>query len=157
MDKPKKLIRFKKKSSIRLECEIDLNQLFEAEKERGRFEHKWNEFLSSNPYNSKIYSKKKNYLSYTSEQLIPRKKDKRPPVLFVFGNPAGQSIINSMFFSFNTELNRFRKNQILNLKYTSPYRIGLSVFITMPSAPGGRWGGVAGVQRLIGLLVAYRH
>jgi len=84
MDKPKKLIRFKKKSSIRLECEIDLDQLFETEKERGRFEHKWNEFLSSNPYNSKIYAKKKNYLSYTSEQLIPRKKDNRPPMLLVF-------------------------------------------------------------------------
>ncbi len=59
MSKSKKLIWFRKKSSIRLECEIDLVQLFEAEKERGRFEHKWNEFLSSNPYNPKIYSKKK--------------------------------------------------------------------------------------------------
>ena len=74
MSKPKKLIRFRKKASIRLECENDLDQLFEAEKERQGFEHKWNKFLSSNPYNSKIYSKKKNHLSYTSEQLIPRKK-----------------------------------------------------------------------------------
>ena len=36
MDKPKKLIRFKKKSSIRLECEIDLDQLFETEANRVR-------------------------------------------------------------------------------------------------------------------------
>ncbi len=105
MSRLKKLIRFRKKSSIRLECEIDLDQLFETKKERGRFEHKWNEFLSSNPYNPKIYSKKKNYLSYTSEQLIPRKKDNRPPVLLVFGNPASHSVAAGMFFAFKDDRN----------------------------------------------------
>ncbi|MEJ2589006.1 MAG: hypothetical protein P8165_15820, partial [Deltaproteobacteria bacterium] len=33
----------------------------------------------------------------------------------------------------------------------SSYRIGLCVFISMPSPPGGKWGGVAGVQKLIGI------
>ena len=180
MSKLKKLIRFRKKSSIRLECEIDLDQLFEAEKERGRFEHKWNEFLSSNPYNPKIYSKKKNHLSYTSEQLIPCKKDNRPPILLVFGNPASHSVAAGMFFAFKDngkesrfwksilkptgvlsfsfdenlpaeKLNALRKKQLLELDYETPFRIGLSVFISMPSAPSGPWGGVAGIQKLVGV------
>jgi hypothetical protein len=49
------------------------------------------------------------------------------------------------------QLNEIRKNQLLNLDYDSPFRIGLCVFITMPSAPGGSWGGVAGAQKLIGV------
>ena len=41
---------------------------------------------------------------------------------------------------------------VLNLPgYQGPFRLGLCVFITMPSAPGGKWGGVAGVKKLIGI------
>ena len=39
---------------------------------------------------------------------------------------------------------------MFNLKYDSPFRIGLCVFISMPSAAGGKWGGVAGIQKLFG-------
>jgi len=49
------------------------------------------------------------------------------------------------------ELNKIRQNQLFDLAYDSAFRIGLCVFITLPSAPGGPWGGVAGVQKLIGL------
>jgi hypothetical protein len=49
------------------------------------------------------------------------------------------------------DLNKLRQRQLLDLAYDSPYRIGLCVFITLPSAPGGSWGGVAGVQKLIGV------
>jgi hypothetical protein len=48
-------------------------------------------------------------------------------------------------------LNEIRKRQLVNLAYDSPFQIGLCVFITLPSAPGGPWGGVAGVQKLIGV------
>jgi len=47
-------------------------------------------------------------------------------------------------------LNEHRKNQLLNLDYKSPFRIGLCVFISIPSAPSGPWSGIAGVQKLIG-------
>ena len=40
---------------------------------------------------------------------------------------------------------------MLDLDYNSPFRVGLCVLLTMPSAPGGPWGGVAGVQKLIGV------
>jgi len=48
------------------------------------------------------------------------------------------------------KLNKKRREDLFNLKYDSSYLIGLSVIISMPSAPGGPWGGVAGVQKLIG-------
>jgi hypothetical protein len=48
------------------------------------------------------------------------------------------------------ELNNHRKKQLLELDYKSPFRIGLCVFISMPSAPSGPWSGIAGVQKLIG-------
>jgi len=34
--------------------------------------------------------------------------------------------------------------------------LGLCVFITLPSAPGGPWGGVAGVQKLIGVRALHK-
>ncbi|MBU4186348.1 MAG: hypothetical protein KKC23_09170 [Proteobacteria bacterium] len=47
-------------------------------------------------------------------------------------------------------LNKYRKNQLLNLNYKSSFRIGLCVFISIPSVPSGPWSGIAGVQKLIG-------
>jgi hypothetical protein len=167
-------------NSIKLKCEIDLNLLFETSRERERFEQRWNEFLRSNPHNPEIFEKTGNRLHYSSEQLIPKKQDDRPPLLLVLGNPASQSVANGMFFSFEgsgtehrfwkgilkpsgilklsydqnlpvDELNEIRKKQLFDLAYDSPFRIGLCVFITLPSAPGGPWGGVAGVQKLIGV------
>ena len=48
------------------------------------------------------------------------------------------------------KLNKQRRDALFNLEYESPFRIGLSVIISMPSAPGGKFGGIAGVQKLIG-------
>jgi restriction system protein len=49
------------------------------------------------------------------------------------------------------KLNELRRKQLLDLAYDSHFRIGLCVFITLPSGPGGPWGGVAGIQKLIGV------
>ena len=40
--------------------------------------------------------------------------------------------------------------RILSLDYKSKFRIGMCVFISMPSPAGGKWGGVAGIERLFG-------
>jgi hypothetical protein len=175
-----KLLTCHQTSSIKLECEIDLDLLFYTSRERDRFEEKWDGFLESNPYNSKIFNKTGNRLYYLSEQLIPKKQDGRPPLLLVLGNPASQSVASGMFFSFEgnrtehrfwknilklsgilklsydknlpvDKLNEIRQKQLLDLAYDSPFRIGLCVFITLPSAPGGSWGGVTGVQKPIGV------
>ena len=99
MTKSNKLLTFHQTDSIKLECEIDLDLLFDTFKERERFEEKWDGFLESNPHNPKIFEKLGNRLYYESEQLIPEKKDDRPPLLLVLGNPASQSVANGMFFS----------------------------------------------------------
>jgi hypothetical protein len=175
-----KILTCHKTDSIKLECEIDLDLLFDTSGERDRFEEKWVGFWRSDPHNPEIFIKSGNRLHYQSEQLIPEKQDERPPLLLVLGNPASQSVANGMFFSFEgngaehrfwksilkpsgilqqsydknlpvDKLNELRQKRLLDLAYDSPFRIGLCVFITLPSAPGGPWGGVAGVQKLIGV------
>jgi len=148
-------------------------------RERERFEKKWNAFVESDPFNNEIFERKGDLLKYQSEQLIPTKVDNRPPLLLILGNPASHSVKEGMFFSFERDkkehrfwkhilqlagilglpydkklsvsaLNKHRKNQLLNLNYKSTFRIGLCVFISIPSAPSGPWSGIAGVQKLIG-------
>ncbi len=179
MAKSSKIITCRQANSIKLECEIDLCRLFDTKEERECFEDRWDSFLESDPHNPDIFKKSGNRLHFLSEQLISKKQDNRPPLLLILGNPASQSIAKGMFFSFEDngtehrfwkyilkdsgilelsynktkpvdELNKTRKTQLLNLAYDSPFRIGLCVLITFPSAPGGLWGGVAGVQKLIG-------
>ncbi len=175
-----KLLNVEKSQGCTIDCTIDLDLLFETKDERRKFNEKWKEFIASDPDNKKNYKKKGNILSYKSEQLIPTKTDKRPPLLLVLGNPATHSVESGMFFSFEgnkkehrfwskilkpagvldlsfkpgqsvEELNKQRRDAMFSLDYDSPFRIGLSVIISMPSAPGGKWGGIAGVQKLIGV------
>jgi hypothetical protein len=179
MKKPKPLLTRHSPYPVRMDCAVNLNALFSTSIERKNFDRKWDSFIASDDANKHIYQRKENRLLYKSEQLIPSKKDSRPALLLVFGNPASRSVQSGMFFAFkdNGKENRFWKNilkpsgivglqfdpeqsiemlnierrdRLLNLDYDSPFRIGLCVIISMPSAPGGKWGGVAGVQRLIG-------
>jgi len=173
------LLKHETKSKIKLKCRIDLDQLLPTKSEQRRFDDNWEAFLASDPCNPKIFKRGKHHLTYESEQLIPKKKDKRPPLLLVLGNPASHSVHTGMFFSFEKnrkehrfwksilepagildlpevrgsiqKMNQQRRKQLWTLDYQGPYRIGLCVFITMPSAPGGKWGGVAGIQKLIGI------
>jgi len=173
------ILSYQQKDPVKLQCEIDLNKLLPTPKQRERFNKKWNDFLESDLCNNEIFKRKENLLKYQSEQLIPTGNNKKPPLLLVLGNPASHSVKEGMFFSFEgdkkehrfwnrilqparvldlpydsnlsvTELNERRKKQLLNLDYKSPFRIGLCVFISMPSAPSGPWSGIAGVQKLIG-------
>lgn len=179
-EKQKRILTHRLHKPMQLNCSIDLNKLLPTDNERKKFEGKIKAFISSDPSNEEIYDLKDDKLSYKSEQLIPSKKDQRPPLLLVFGNPASHSVKSGMFFSFKgngkensfwkhilrpscildlsfdqtksiEELNKQRREFLLNLNYDSPFRIGLCVFISMPSAPGGKWGGIAGVQKLIGV------
>jgi hypothetical protein len=174
------ILSYQQKDAIKLLCELDLKKLLPTPKERNRFDNNWDEFLESDPCNKEIFKRKGNNLRYRSEQLIPSKSDKRPPLLLVFGNPASHSVKNGMFFSFEgnkkehrfwknilkpagifdlrktdssgtvEELNESRKKRILELDYDSPFRIGLCVYISMPSGSSGKWSGIAGVQKLVG-------
>ncbi len=177
---PKTILSYRQIDSVKLLCEISLKKLLLAPKERDRFDINWKAFLESDPCNKQIFKLSGNKLIYHSEHLIPINKDKRPPVLLVFGNPASHSAAAGMFFAFKDnrrenrfwksilkpagvlsfsfdanlpaeKLNALRRKQLLELDYESPFRIGLSVFISMPSAPGGSYGGVTGVRKLLGV------
>ena len=167
------------KYPVHLNCEINLLELFSAEGERQKFDSKFESFLDSNADNCYVYDLKGDSLFYRTEQLIPTKTNKRPPLLLILGNPATHSIKNGMFFSpkKDGEENRFWKNLLkpagvldllfdeglstkarnkrrlecmLELNYKSPFRIGLCVYCSMPSSAGGTWSGVAGTRKLIG-------
>jgi hypothetical protein len=47
------------------------------------------------------------------------------------------------------EQNSTRTKEVLSLEYESPFRIGLCVYISMPSPAGGPWSGVAGIRKLL--------
>ena len=48
-------------------------------------------------------------------------------------------------------LNQEMKKRVFSLKYDSPFRIGIAVYFSMPSAASApKWSGVAGLQRLLG-------
>ena len=175
------ILSYQQKDSVKLLCEIDLKKLLPVPKQRERFDKKWKDFLESDSCNKDLFELKGDRLKYQSEQLIPSESDDRPSLLLVLGNPASHSVKEGMFFSFEgnkkehrfwknilqpsgvlnlpydknpsvEELNESRKKQLLNLKYKSPFRIGLCVYISMPSTSDGKspWTGVAGVQKLIG-------
>lgn len=174
------ILSYHQADTNKLLCEINLKKLFPGPKERIRFNKNWNDFLGSDPCNKKIFERKGDLLRYRSEQLIPSKSDDRPPLLLVLGNPASHSVKAGMFFAFKdhgkenrfwksilkpagvlsfssdenlpaVKLNALRKTQSLELDYETPFRIGLSVFTSMPSAPSGPYGGVAGIQKLLGV------
>ncbi len=174
------ILSYHQANSVRLVCEIDLKKLLPTPRERERFDKNWNDFLDSDRCNKQIFERKGDRLIYQSEQLIPSKSNDRPSLLLVLGNPASHSVKAGMFFALEKnkkehrfwkgilenagvlklnqsnnnasveEVNESRKKQLLDLNYDSPFRIGLCVFISMPSGASGDWSGIEGVQKLIG-------
>jgi hypothetical protein len=172
------ILTYKQVDRIKLKCRIQLDHLFPDQKTRNRFDDKWIDFIEDS-CNDGIYRLRGDTLSYDSEQLIPTKTDGRPSLLLVLGNPASESIKRGMFFATVKDgkelpfwkhiieksellstptgddlsagaLNHSRKRQLSELRYETPFRLGLSVFISMPSAAGGKWSGVAGIHKLLG-------
>ena len=164
---------------IHIACEIKLSKIYTPGPEWEGFEKRLNSFISSDPANRLVYKLKKDRLLYRTEHLIPTKKDKRVPLLLVFGNPASHSITAKMFFSpkedgkenrfwkhllraaeivdlaldeglSTAERNKVRMDRLMALDYDSPFRIGLCVYFSMPSSAGGAWSGVAGIRKLLG-------
>ena len=175
-----RILTYHQAGQVKLKCTVNLDRLFSDESERKRFDSKWVDFFKSDENNEAIFEIYGNMLTYDSEQLIPTKVNNKPPLLLVLGNPASHSVKNGMFFAFKDDrkenrfwkhilkpsdilhlsynhnksaktLNRRRKEQLYNLNYHSPFRVGLCVFISMPSAPGGLWGALPVFINLSGL------
>ncbi len=173
-----KILTYDEKLPGRLMCRVDLSALYPIKREFAEFEKRYNKFRICDESTRAVYDLKGHKLTYQSEQLIPSKTSRKPPLLLVFGNPASHSVVAGCFFAYKDGCeNRFwksllceagvvrfasdhglsdqlqnstRMKQALSLEYESPFRIGLCVYISMPSAAGGPWSGVAGIRRLFG-------
>lgn len=84
----KKLLTFRKTRPGHLKCSLNLSELYRYKNEREKSDSNWDHFLDSDPYNKEAYQQTDDELIFDREQLIPSKKDNRPPLLLVFGNPA---------------------------------------------------------------------
>lgn len=172
-------LRYHQSQTGSLEFTLTLSSLYPSQEDRRLFEIRFRQFVDSDGHAQKIFQLHGDTLAYRSEQLIPRIKDERMPLLMVFGNPASHSVDAGMFFSFEgsgrehrfwkdimrptglfdipvnralspSEQNNLRKKTLLELTYDSPFRLGLCVFISLPSPASGPWSGIAGVRRLLG-------
>jgi hypothetical protein len=166
------------KSPGHLECTLDLSGLYPSRDEFVKFKNRYDKFLNSDRETRAMYKLRDKKLIYQSEQIIPSKRDTRPHLLLVFGNPASHSVKAGCFFAFkdgkenpfwksllshagildigpeneigDAGANRCRLNKVLTGDYRSPFGLGLCVFFSMPSRAGGDWSGVAGIRRLLG-------
>jgi hypothetical protein len=179
--KESRVLTYRQSKPGQLKCVLDLSLLYPSEDGRKRFRREFKKFvnLKSDRYNKEVYTLKDDQLIFFSEQLIPEKTDTRTSLLMVFGNPTSRSVREGMFFSFegdhnehrfwkhilpaeilnlkfdnalpSEERNKERKRRLLDLNYDPPFRLGLCVFLTLPSeASGSCWSGVAGIKRLLG-------
>ena len=172
------ILKYDETSPGRLECAVDLSALYRSNLEFETFRERYNSFRLCDEYTRRVYELRGKRLLYRSEQLVPFKTNKKPPLLLIFGNPASHSVVAGCFFTFKEgrengfwkhllgnagvlkfglqegdmekEQNRVRMEQVLSLDYESPFSIGLCVYISMPSPAGGPWSGVAGIRRLFG-------
>jgi hypothetical protein len=178
MPAEKPILTWRQTGQVRLKCRVRLDRLFPDDKDRERFEQKWAGFVRDD-CNAEIYHRQQDTLFYDSEQLLPRRTNQKPSLLLVLGNPAGESVKRGMFFATTktgrelriwkhilgragllplfpdnnltaAALNQRRKKQLWHLEYDGPVRVGLTVFFSMPGAAGGKWGGVAGIRKLLG-------
>jgi len=173
-----RILTYDEKSPGRLECRVDLSVLYPSKSGISKFQKQYSQFRKCDGSTLAVYELKGNKLTYQSEQLIPTKIDTRPSLLLIFGNPASHSVQSGMFFAFkggkenpfwksllsragvldfgpearieDEEPNRRRLKRMMEVDYRSPFRIGLCVYISMPSSAGGPWSGVAGIRKLFG-------
>ncbi|MEW6667900.1 MAG: hypothetical protein AB1512_22040 [Thermodesulfobacteriota bacterium] len=155
-----------------------MSALYPSKREFADFEKRYGRFHQSDESTHAVYELNGKTLKYRSEQLIPSRNDGRPALLLIFGNPASRSVVAGCFFAFKggrengfwkhllgragvlkfspqegalrKDQNCVRTKQILSLEYNSPFRIGLCVYVSMPSPAGGPWSGVAGIRKLLG-------
>jgi len=148
--------------------------LYPDRSELRQFEARLREFLKVDIC-AKVIDYHDGVVSYLTESVIPTKRDSRPSILLLFGNPAPESVERNCFFAGekNRREHRFwralresgimsfdegacdtdasRTRALFDLTYTSPFRVGFAVFYSMPSpASDHKWSGVAGLRRLFG-------
>ena len=165
------MLIFKKMGVGNYQCILDLKKLYPNNQDLLSFNIRWKDFYASDKTNSYVFTRKGNVITYPHNSWVPDKKDKRNPMLFLFGNPAPHSVHKDVYFAYEGKGTEHRfwkvlrelgfvnligtdiniKNKFLNLKYDSPFRLGFEVIFTFPStASKPKWSGVMGLERLFG-------
>jgi hypothetical protein len=165
-------------------CELYLSDLYPTSGDLHNFQIRFKQFMDSHPTNRNIFCLEDDRLIYFTETFISDQEDDRPPVLLLLGNPASHSIDAGMCFSFEGDgkehrfwkglekagilsftypasssedsvtMNTKRREALMYLDYVSPFRLGIAVFYSMPSAASDpKWSGVSGLKRLFGTKV----
>lgn len=78
---------------------LNIKALDTTQKQREKFEKKFQEFMESDAVHPKIIQRTDDKVTYKTECIIPKERDLRPPLLLIFGNPASHSVYSEMFFS----------------------------------------------------------
>lgn len=160
-------------------CELALGPLFTDDSERHAFMVRLREFIASNDTLPRIVNVHDKVLCYESESFIPPRLDPaKPNLFFVVGNPTPQSVALRAMYAHegggegrqhrfwkvmhSTGVLRFSQHEpdtyqpqekmrrLYAGHYESPFNVHIVPFFSLPSPPGGRWGGVAGLRRLFG-------
>jgi hypothetical protein len=170
IDSPKTtLIKSKKIGEGNYECTLDLNGIYTNE-ELKDFNGRWEQFIVSDEAISSLIKRNGNTFIYPHKSWIPSKKDKRPSILMLFGNSALHSLKDDIYFSYEgggaehrvwkvlRELDYIEidsnpktiKQDFFNLRYESPFRLGLEVIYTFPT-PASKpqeWATEGGLEKL---------
>ena len=160
------------------ECTLTLNSIFVGDMERKAFEDRLESFSAADPHLSEITELRSDVLCYQSESFVsPMSSTNRSNLFFVVGNPAPESVSRRAMYAYegagarqhrfwkvlhSTGVLRFselepdayvpeeKMRRLFAGDYTSPFNVYIIPFFSLPSPPGGRWGGVLGLQRLFG-------
>ncbi|MGH3831600.1 MAG: hypothetical protein ACRDRS_14335 [Pseudonocardiaceae bacterium] len=160
-------------------CELALGTLFACDFERQAFMARLCDFVTADDSLAGIVDVRGTVLSYVSESFVPPQLDlAKPSLFFVVGNPAPNSVALRAMYAHegsgqkrqhrfwkvlhSTGVLRFSEHEsdayqphekmrrLYSGNYESPFNVHIIPFFSLPSPPGGIWGGVAGLRRLFG-------
>ncbi|MGH3794247.1 MAG: hypothetical protein ACRDSP_05105 [Pseudonocardiaceae bacterium] len=161
-------------------CDLALTTLYSKHAERQRFVVRFQELIASDDSLLRVVEARRDVLSYESESFIPPQPDPaKPNLFFVVGNPAPKSVALRAMYAHEgggdkkrqhrfwkvlhtTSVLRFSQHdpdsyqpdekmrRLYAGDYESPFNVHIVPFFSLPSPPGGPWGGVAGLRRLFG-------
>ena len=159
------------------QCALALRSLYDGP-ERNAFLQRLDSFLVADKFLMRVVQFDGDNLRFETESFLPPVSDPhKPNLFFIVGNPAPESVALRAMYAYegggvrqhrfwkvmhSTGVLRFSKHSpdcyspdekmemLYRGDYSSPFNVHVIPFYSLPSPPGGKWGGVAGLQRLFG-------
>jgi hypothetical protein len=154
------------------ECKLNLAKLYPELKERRDFRKRFEAFIRSDEATHCLFDLSGDTLKYKTEVFASDRIDDRPALLLLLGNPASHSVASGWCFAFEKSdsehrfwkvlrevgiltffdqaSNEAHREALRELEYSSPFRVSIAVYYSIPSPASARsWSGVSGVRRLL--------